>query len=225
MKNSCIIKSHPKGICVVMDPEVSFEDLVLDICSAFYEAGEYFGERSMVLSLEGRNLTNEEIKVVIDAVELNSKVKIPYVVENEEAKDVRVLNAMDKYFFERSDDNAKIIRGNVNPGEIVSSDTGLLVIGDVKNGAKIRANGNVVVLGTLSGSVRAGEPDNTNACIVANNLDIKTATIGGISGEINVKIRGGFFTRGNAREPMVIKLLNGYFHTEPLSSGLAKQDK
>lgn len=225
MKSTCIIKSHPKGVCLVLDNQAPFETLVVDICNAFYEAKEYFGERSMVLSLEGRILSNEEISVVIEAVELNSDIKITYVVENEVAKDKRVLNALDKYFFEKSEDNAKIYRGNVNPGDTLESDTGLLIIGDVKKGGRVQAKGSVAVFGCLEGSVSAGEPDNENSFIVANELLAKSATIAGLRGDIDIKIRGGFFTRGNKKEPMVVKLLNGYLHTEPLSSGLVKQDK
>lgn len=225
MKSTCILKSHPKGICVVLDNQAPFETLVIDICNAFYEAKEYFGERSMVLSIEGRTLSNEEISVVIDAVELNSDVKVTYVVENEVAKDRRVINALDKYYFEKSEDNAKIYRGNVNPGETLESDTGLLIIGDVKKGGVVLAKGSVAVFGCLEGAVSAGEPDNENAFIIANELLAKSATIAGLRGDINIKIRGGLFTRGNKKEPMVIKLLNGYLHTEPLSSGLVKQDK
>lgn len=223
MKNSCIIKSHPKGISVILDETVPFEQLVYDICEVFAKSKDFFGNGELILSLEGRTLTPQETMIVVEAIELNTNTKVPLIIDDSEIRDVRTVGALDKYYFEKSDSNAKIIRGNVNSGQVITSDTGVLVLGDVKKNAQIIARGNVCVMGKLEGDVRAGEPDGINACIVAGIMLAKSATIGGITNEINIKYRG-FRKSKQKTEPVVVKLLHGFFHAEPLSGGLVTQD-
>lgn len=224
MKNTCVIKSNNKGITVLLDDSIPFEDLVIDVCKVFSKSRDFFGKKQMVLSIEGRDLNPDEVRIVVEAIELNSEITIPLIADNSEIRDVRTTGAIDRFYFEQFDTNAKIIRGNVKNNEVITSDTGILVAGDVKKGAKLIAKGNVTVLGTLEGTVRAGEPDYKDAFITAGKFLAKTATIGGVTGEVNIRYRG-LKTAKIQREAVVVKNLNDVFYAEPLSSGLIMQDK
>lgn len=224
MKHTCTIKSHPKGITLVLDPYTEFESLILDICEVFNETRDFFGEGELMLSTEGRALSSQELLVIIEAIELNSNIKIPLVMDDGEVSDVRMVGLHDRFYFDRVDTNAKIIRGNVEAGETVVSDTGLLIVGDIKKGGTAVAAGSVTVMGGLYGEVRAGEPDFDSAFVTCGKLGVDTVTIGGKKGNINVTYRGLLQKKLNAKEPVVIRLLHGYFHAEPMSSGLVSQD-
>ncbi len=223
MKPICMIKSHSKGIILVLDREAEFEKLVLEVCSLFARSKDFFKQGDMVLSIEGRILEPEELLVVIEAIELNSEVKIAFVMEQGELRDARTVGKLDKFFYENIDSNAKIIHGNIKTKERVVSDTGLLIIGDVKKNAKVEAAGSVYVMGTLEGDVSAGINGHKNAVIVAGNLLAKEATICGVKGNIRVKYRGLCKIKSK-KEPIVIRLLHGRFEAEPLSGGLLIQE-
>lgn len=224
MKTSCMIKSNSKGISLLLDSEVEFEALVYDICELFAKSKKFFNKDNVVLSLEGRSLTAKETLVIIEAIELNSNVKISYILDNSQIKEAKTIGALDRFFFEKIDENAKIIKRPVRQKETVKSDTGILILGDVKKDATVIAAGSVFVMGTVHGNIRAGEPDLSSACIVAENFASKTATIGGVTKDINVRYRG-FKTAKQLREPVVVRLLHGVFHAEPLSSGLITQSE
>lgn len=224
MKHTCTIKSHPKGITLVLDPYTEFESLIFDICEVFNETRDFFGEGELMLSTEGRALSSQELLVIIEAIELNSNIKIPLILDDGEVSDVRMIGLHDRFYFDRVDTNAKIIRGNVEAGETVVSDTGLLIVGDIKKGGTAVAAGSVTVIGGLYGEVRAGEPDFDSAFVTCGKLGVDTVTIGGKKGNINVTYRGLLQKKLNAKEPVVIRLLHGYFHAEPMSSGLVSQD-
>lgn len=221
MKPICIIKSHPKGLSLIMDSQCSFEELVTEICYLFAKSRDFFKAKEMVLVLEGRELTTEETLVVIEAIELNSEVKVPYILDESQIRDVRTIGQLDRFYFEKKYDNAKIIKGNVNASDVITSDTGVLVIGDVKKGASVIAMGNVIVSGSLIGDVRAGEDGDETAFIVADTLVNHNVTIAGKTGEVKVTYRGIFSGRKKT-EPVVIRLIEGKFHAEPLSDGLVK---
>lgn len=224
MKTHCMIKSNSKGISLVLDPDIDFETLVYEICELFAKSKIFFGKEEIVISFEGRSMTPQETLVVIEAIELNSNIRVSYVLENSQIREAKTVAALDRFFFEKIDENAKIIKGSVKSKETITSDTGVLILGDVKKNATVIAAGSVFVMGTVAGTIRAGEPDLSTACIVANNFASKTATIGGITKDINIKYRG-FKTARQLREPVVVKLLHGVFQAEPISSGLINQNE
>lgn len=223
MKHKCIIKSHPKGITLVMDPDCDFVELVEDICRLFARTRDFFGRDEMILAIEGRSLSPEETMVVVEAVELNSNLNIPLLIEEGELRDVRMTGHIERYYFERSEQYARIIRGNVSPGDEVTSDTGLIIIGDVKRGAFARAVGSIMVFGRIEGEVHAGAGGDKGAFIVAGRVDAPTVRIGNVSGPCEVS-RVRILGRKKANEPVVIKIFQGKILAEPLSSGLIRQN-
>ena len=59
-------------------------------------------------------------------------------------------------------------------------ETSIIVIGDVKAGAKVVSKGNVIILGSLNGTVYAGSTGNSNAFVIAldmNPMQIKIADV------------------------------------------------
>ncbi len=220
-----VLKSNKYGLSLQLDPTISFEELVRAICEKFAKASDFFGETSMVLETFGRELSTEEGLVIIQAIELNSKIKIILLNENNEYKDIRMLGEIDKFYTDEIFENAKIIRGSVAKHDVITSDSSLIILGDVKSKATVKAKGNIIVMGCLSGSCHAGFPDNTGCYIVAGELDSDNIQIGTKSGQVHIQEKWSLRVRRSKNEPIGISVWNHELLAEPLSSGLLKRIK
>ncbi len=220
-----VLKSNKYGLSLQLDATIPFEDLVKAICEKFAQSADFFGECSMILETLGRELTTEEGLVIIQAIELNSKIKVILLNENNELKDTRMLDQIDRFYTDEIFENAKIIRGSIYKDNVVTSDSSVIVLGDVKSKATIQAKGNIIVLGSLLGTAHAGYPDNTGCYIVAGHLDSKNVQIGTVSGEIRLQEKWSLRVRRTQEEPIGISVWNKELLAEPLSSGLLKRIK
>ena len=61
-------------------------------------------------------------------------------------------------------------QGTVRSGEYLESPGDLLILGDVNPGAKVSAEGNIIIWGRLLGIAHAGSKGNSNATISALQL-------------------------------------------------------
>lgn len=220
-----VLKSNKYGLTLQLNPTMPFEDLIRGICEKFAKSANFFGEAEMVLETTGRELTNEETLVVIDAIQLNSKIKIILINEQGQYKDARMKGRIDRFYSDNIFENAKIIRGSITKEDSMESDSSLLILGDVKSKASVKAKGNIIVFGAIEGSAHAGYPDNTGCYIACGHLNSKDIQIGGISGDITLKEKWSFRVRKTADEPMGITVYHGELLAEPISSGLLKRVK
>ncbi len=223
--NPVVLKSNKYGLSLQLDATIPFEDLVRAVCEKFAGSADFFGETSMILETFGRELTSEEGMVIIQAIELNSKIKVILLHENNELKDTRMLGMIDRFYTDEIYDNAKIIRGSVIKNDVITSDSSVIILGDVKSKASVQAKGNVIVMGTVEGAVYAGYPDNSGCYIVAGELNSKKIQIGNVDGEINIKEKWSLRVHKKECEPVGISVWNRELLAEPLSSGLLKRVK
>jgi septum site-determining protein MinC len=70
--------------------------------------------------------------------------------------------------------------GTLRSGQLLESDTGVVVLGDVNPGATISTQGSIVVLGTVKGNVYAGIGGDDKAFIFALDMDPIQIRIGSI---------------------------------------------
>lgn len=225
MSDAVILKSNKYGLTLNLDSTVSFEELVRAICQKFAQSRDFFGTTTMVLETTGRELSAEEAMVIIQAIELNSDIKITLIHENNEYKDTRMKNQIDRFYTDEIFENAKIIRGSIIKEDKVVSDSSVIVLGDVKSKASISARGNIIVMGSLDGSAYAGYPSNTGTYIVAGHLNSNDIHIGSVSGSIKVQEKWSLRVKKNQDEPMGITVWNKELLAEPISSGLLKRIK
>lgn len=224
MKNSCIIKSSKNGLHLILDDSLPFTELLQDISDKFEENRSFFGSGQMVLSISGREMDPEDYKKVLLAVEEHSNLKFQFIEDQNELTDVRMLGMMDHFYQENIYQNAKIHVGNVTSDMIVTSDSSLLILGDVKAKATVKARGNVIILGSMSGNVIAGDGSNTtDTYIVTSYLDATDATIGSLHSDIHRN--ESFFKRFHRinDDAVVIGAFDGQLIAEPMRSGLLNQ--
>lgn len=224
-KDAVVLKSNKYGLTLQLDPVMPFEKLIRKVCEKFAASADFFGETSMILETMGRELSSEEGLILIQAIELNSKIKIILLHENNELKDTRMLGQIDRFYSDNIFENAKIIRGSVMKNDEVNSDSSIIILGDVKSKASVTAKGNIIVMGTLEGSAYAGYPDNSGCYIAAGVLDSDNISIGNVSGAVNIQKKWSLRVHRKENEPMGITVWNKELLAEPLSSGLLRRIK
>ena len=221
-KDSVVIKSSPYGLTLVLDREISFEQLVREICKKFATSRSFFGTATLVLSIEGRPVSAEEAAVIVEAIQLNSDITISLIEEDNELKNIEMKEKIDRFYYENIYENAKIIMGSVTKKDVVTSDGSIVILGDVKSKAIVQAAGNVIVMGSLEGSVYAGYPEDDKCYIAANQNNAAHMQIGKVAGDVKVASKWSFRSRKGESEPYAVVVWEQELLAEPLRSGLLK---
>jgi len=221
-KDSVVIKSSPYGLTLVLDREISFEQLVREICKKFATSRSFFGTATLVLSIEGRPVSAEEAAVIVEAIQLNSDITISLIEEDNELKNIEMKEKIDRFYYENIYENAKIIMGSVTKKDVVTSDGSIVILGDVKSKAIVQAAGNVIVMGSLEGSVYAGYPEDDKCYIAANQINAAHMQIGKVAGDVKVASKWSFRSRKGESEPYAVVVWEQELLAEPLRSGLLK---
>lgn len=225
MVEECVLKSNKYGFILVLDKDAPFEDIIKAICKKFATAKSFLGKRSVMVEIKGREVTAEECAVIVEAIEINSDIKVILINEENELKDVRMLDKIDKFYSENIYENAKIVTRSVKNDVTVSSDSSIVILGDVKPKARVIAKGNIIVLGELQGFAHAGFPDSKNSYIVANKLSATSLQIGEVSGKIKIPKMDKIRFKKSENEPMAVVVFNDELYSEPVYSGILKKKK
>ena len=170
MKNTVVIKGNKSGMTVILDPEAAYETLLLDIAAKFEESARFWGSVQMTLTLAGRPLTQEQEFEIVNVITEHSQIEILCLVDQDINRIRRCERALKNRLMELSSNTGQFFRGNLKAGELLETETSLVVIGDVEKGARIISKGNVVILGDLHGSVTAGASGNEKTVIVALDM-------------------------------------------------------
>ena len=85
MKNPVIIKSFPNGLSIYLDGEMPFAQLLEEVAVKFRESANFFKDATMVVSFEGRELTDAEERQIVNTITANSALNIVCIMgKNEE---------------------------------------------------------------------------------------------------------------------------------------------
>ena len=229
LKNSVSIKGNKYGIVVFVKDDASFDDVKKEIAEKIKESSKFFGNASSAISFEGKHLTNEEQEEVIDIITEYSDMNIVCIIDNENEqkfKDV-VAKQLDEAQNEISQDiqremspesyvsgvtGGQFYRGTLRSGQVLESDTSVVILGDVNPGAKIISGGNVVVLGSLKGTVYAGLAGDMSSFVVALDMHPVQIRIGDTIARCSDK------QKKNAKlETKIAYVDEGNIYIEPLS--------
>ena len=72
---------------------------------------------------------------------------------------------------ELSASDGKFYKGTLRSGQVLEAGSSIIILGDVNPGATVVSKGNVVVLGTLKGTIHAGAAGNEGAFVAALNMN------------------------------------------------------
>lgn len=175
VNNSVIIKGNKYGIIVVLNPDIAFDELKELIAEKFKESSKFFENAKMAISFEGRILTNEEQRDILDIIGKNTDMQIVCVIDNDPKKEELFQKTLEQKLMELDNNTGQFYKGILRSGASLEFESSVVIIGDVNNGARVVSKGNIIVLGSLKGNAFAGATGNTNAFVVA--LDMRPTQI------------------------------------------------
>lgn len=183
MKNSVVIKSNRYGIIVVLDKDKDFDELLEMVSEKFKESGSFFKGSKMAVSFEGRTLSVEEERKMLDAISDNSEIDIACVIDLDKDKEEVFKQAVEERIAQVApscEEGGQFYRGTLRSGQSLDVGNSIIILGDVNPGATVVSAGNVVVLGSLKGTVYAGGNGDEKSFVVALDMDPMQIRIGDI---------------------------------------------
>ena len=102
------------------------------------------------------------------------------IVDRDETNEMTYKSIVENTLTNISRREGQFYRGTLSRKQVLESDTSIIILGDVEFGAKVIAKGNVVIVGSLTGSVHAGASGDRGAFIAALSMQPKQLRIGDI---------------------------------------------
>lgn len=217
MKNSVIIKGNKYGITVILDPDLPFAELKEAVAAKFRESTKFFGNAQMAASFEGRKLTKEEEKELLDVIAENSDFRIICVIDPDQEKEELFKKSLNARLNELSTQNGLFYKGTLRSGQVLEAENSIVVLGDVNPGAKVISKGNVIVLGALKGTIFAGASGNESAFVAALEMTPMQIRIGDI-----VARSEDSKSKKVEKEAKIAFVEEGYIYMEPLNRNAIK---
>ena len=180
MKNSVVIKSFPSGIVLHLDPDLPFDQLLADVGEKFRESSSFFKDAKMALSLKGRVLSDFEEQQILDAITRNSELRILCLTGEDDETNQTFVKALRQADFtgESADGNGQFYRGTLRNGQVLETESSIVVLGDVYPGSAIISARDIIVLGGLFGEAYAGGNGSSAHYVVALEMSPEKLKIG-----------------------------------------------
>ena len=180
MKNSVIIKSFQNGLSIFLDDEIPFSALIEEIAFKFRESAHFFKDASMVVSFEGRVLSDQEERQIVSTITANSNLNIVCIMGKNEETNKNYVKALQKlsYHQEILENAGQFYKGTLKDGQTLETENSVIVLGDVYPGSSIVSNKDIVILGGLYGQAYAGGSGDEGHFVVALEMSPEKLKIG-----------------------------------------------
>jgi len=223
MSQSVTIKSNKYGINLILDADMSFADLIKAVVEKFKASANFFKNAKLAISFEGRHLSDEE----------NTTIEILCIVESgteQEAIMKEQVEAFNEAVQKQCENVATVsvpeqfYRGTLRSGQVITSESSVTIIGDVNPGAKIIAQGNIVILGALKGNVHAGCTGDRSCFVFALDMQPIQIQIGDLIAkspdEPQPKHRGRRKEKPVQEQAQIAIAKDGYIYIEPITKNI-----
>ena len=120
----------------------------------------------LALTFRGRVLTKEQETRLVDEIVQNSSIHVLCIVDEEKESAEYYRKAVMHALENQKREDGQFYRGTLRSGQVLETETSIVVIGDVNPGAQIISKGNIVILGCCMGNIYAGASGNRN-CFAA----------------------------------------------------------
>ena len=189
MKNPVIIKSFQNGLSIYLDDEISFAELIEEIAFKFRESAHFFKDASMVVSFEGRDLSDQEERQIVNTITANSQLNVVCIMGKNEETNKNYVKALQKLsFHQQAMENAgQFYKGTLKDGQTLETENSVIVLGDVYPGASIISNKDIVILGGLYGQAYAGGSGDDGHFVVALEMSPEKLKIGDFKYKLSEK--------------------------------------
>lgn len=181
MANEVVIKSNRNGVNLVLNEQTPFPELLQIIGDKFKKTGSFFQDAKLAVTYEGRRLSENETKQIVDVIMANTSIRVSGISERENMQAGRRSRRQepDGGRAERGgtaeevyapEGNGDFYKGNLRSGQVLESVSNITLIGDVNPGAKIISQGSIVILGSLRGNAFAGAAGDSSCFVFALDM-------------------------------------------------------
>ena len=223
MKNSVKIKSFQHGISLHLPAEDSMENILEMLSFKFKESASFFKDAKMVLSIEGRTLSDDEETAVVDAIESNSDIKILCLIGKDAETENHILKALEQYQNINSNDEeqniAQFYKGGLKNGQILETDSSIIILGDVNPGSNVISKKDIIVIGGLYGNAYAGTNGEEGHFVIALDFSPECLKIDKLRYEVGKKAKWPIKPK---YQPKIAHVVNGLVVIEPISRDFTK---
>lgn len=170
-KEPVMLKGNKSGIRIILDNELSFEELLEKVTEKFQNNADFLGDNRVVVAFDGRELSDEEEAVLLHTIQENSKLRIVCVIDEDAEREALYERTLQEKLMAMDSNSGQFFKGNLRSGQVMEFETSIVILGDVNVGAQVVSTGNVIILGKLNGTVYAGASGKEDAFIVATKMN------------------------------------------------------
>lgn len=183
-----------------------------DIGEKFKASSKFFKDAQMADCLCGRILSQEEQMDVIRVIQESSGLEILCILEQDALKEAYMKRVLEERQQQQASSDGRFYKGTLRSGQVLESETSIIILGDVNPGATVVSKGNVVVLGALKGTIHAGATGNEASFVAALNMNPMQIRIA----DCIARSADGPSMK-NVTGPMIAYTENGNIYMEPLT--------
>jgi septum site-determining protein MinC len=169
-----VFKGNKNGIDVILDKEISYDNLKLSFRQKLVTARDFFGDCRTEISFKGRELSENQEGELLDIISNETGLDISFVNKSLldkniflEPKSLPAPEIILQKELNPLENVTRYHRGSIRNGQSVEFDGSVVIVGDVNPGGEVKAAGNVVILGALKGFAYAGKGGPANCFIWA----------------------------------------------------------
>ena len=219
MKNLIVMKSFQNGISVYMDSDADFSEILKEIAVKFQNARAFFKDIKVALSLEGRNLSAEEEREIIQTISENSDVQIICLIGKNEESNKGIIKALKRVETEKEEYNGRFHKGSLVSGQTLETEGSIVIVGNVEKGASVIASKDVIIIGGLFGEAYAGAAGDDSHFVAALKFEPQRCKIGDVK-FAGAKEKGGLFGSKNKFSPQIAYVKNNEIQVEGITKEL-----
>lgn len=194
MIQSVIIKSFPNGIVLHLSETDTFEEILQETAVRFRESRGFFKDARMALSVKGRKLSEEEENALLNIISENSDIHILCLVSDDEETDRMFIKAISETDFSEDGNRnsaGQFYRGTLKNGEVLETESSIVILGDVYPGSAIISARDIIVLGGLYGEAYAGGNGSEGHYVAALEMAPEKLKIGDFKYHAKEKFKWG----------------------------------
>ena len=217
-KQPVIIKNNKYGLIVILDGDLEFEALQEKVAEKFRASAKFFGETQIALCFQGRKLSQEEEMALVETITGNCRLQVSSIVDEDETTEQAMKKAVETQA-EREGlmdlQDGRFYKGTLRSGQVLESETSIIILGDVNPGARVISKGNVVVLGAMKGNAFVGAAGNESAFVAALSMDPMQIRIGDVIARSSDK--GQAKKKKTEDVPKIAYVEDGNIYIEPIT--------
>lgn len=217
-----IVKSNKYGLIVILDDKLSFEELKGEVADKFRTSAKFFGDAQMAVCFQGRKLTRDEETALVETISGNCQIQIVSILDEDKDMEARMQATVEAAKQQEQGDlmnlqDGRFYKGTLRSGQVLESETSVIILGDVNPGARVISKGNVIVLGTLKGNVFVGAAGNESAFVAALSMDPIQIRIGDVIARSSDKTAVKKKKKKQDDTPRIAYVDNGNIYIEPIT--------